>query len=180
MTDGQWASLSWNKAPIWGLRPDFYYWQTVACFLMWGALSDERTGLSFTIAAGPRQRCHSRVRVPCDSWPYFTVSDSRLPFSPSPTTRRATVKVFDPASTRDGRWRNSFGRSRCQETASGVCNRLRTLVFACHWCVRCNSMWYIQTAYKPFTNPYPVYKSHTTLDSDNNNNVLYSHVPINS
>jgi hypothetical protein len=24
-TDGHSASLSWNKAPIWGLRPDFYY-----------------------------------------------------------------------------------------------------------------------------------------------------------
>jgi hypothetical protein len=23
--DGQSDSLSWNKAPIWGLRPDFYY-----------------------------------------------------------------------------------------------------------------------------------------------------------
>jgi hypothetical protein len=31
---------------------------------MWGALSDERTGVSFAIAAGPRQRSHSRVRVP--------------------------------------------------------------------------------------------------------------------
>jgi hypothetical protein len=46
-TDGQSASLSWNKAPIWGLRPDLYYCQTVAVLLMWGALSDERTGLSF-------------------------------------------------------------------------------------------------------------------------------------
>jgi hypothetical protein len=54
---------------------------------MWGALSDERTGLSFTIAAGPRQRSHSRVRVSWDSGPYFTVSDSRLPFSSPPTTR---------------------------------------------------------------------------------------------
>jgi hypothetical protein len=45
-TDGQSASLSWNKAPIWGLRPDLYYCLTVAGFLMWGALSDERTGLS--------------------------------------------------------------------------------------------------------------------------------------
>jgi hypothetical protein len=35
-------------------------------------------GLSFTIAAGPRQRIHSQVRVPRDSWPYLTVSDSRL------------------------------------------------------------------------------------------------------
>jgi hypothetical protein len=39
------ASLSWNRAPIWGLRPDLYYCQTVAGLLMWGALSDERTGL---------------------------------------------------------------------------------------------------------------------------------------
>jgi hypothetical protein len=35
-----------------------------------------------------------------DSRPYFTVSDSRLPFSSPPTTRRVTVEVFDPASTR--------------------------------------------------------------------------------
>jgi hypothetical protein len=101
-TDGQSASLSWNKAPIWGLRPDFIC-STVAGLLMWGALSDERTGLSFTIAAGPRQRSHSRVRVPWDSRPYFTVSDTRLPFSSPPTTRRATVEVFDPASTRDSK-----------------------------------------------------------------------------
>jgi hypothetical protein len=44
--------VSWNKAPIWGLRPDLYYCQTVAGLLMLGAPSDERTGLSFTIAAG--------------------------------------------------------------------------------------------------------------------------------
>jgi hypothetical protein len=35
------------------------------------------------------------------SWPYFTVSDSRLPFSSPPTTRRVTVEVFDPTSTRE-------------------------------------------------------------------------------
>jgi hypothetical protein len=35
-------------------------------------------GLSFTIAAGPRQRSHSEVRVPRDS-SHFTVSDLRLP-----------------------------------------------------------------------------------------------------
>jgi hypothetical protein len=59
-TDGQSASLFWKKAPIWGLRPDFYCCQTVAGLLMWGTLSDERTGLSFTIAAGPRQHSHFR------------------------------------------------------------------------------------------------------------------------
>jgi hypothetical protein len=86
---------------MWGIRPDSYYCQTVAALLKWGALSDERTGLSFTIAAGPRQRSHSLVRVPWNSRPYFTVSDSRLPFSSPPTTRRVTVKVCDPTSARD-------------------------------------------------------------------------------
>jgi hypothetical protein len=87
---------------------------------MWGALSDERAGLSFTIAASPRQRSQSWVRVPWDSWTHFTVLDSRhpkpggpgpriyipqeqggpvLPFSSPPTTRRTTVEVFDPAYT---------------------------------------------------------------------------------
>jgi hypothetical protein len=46
---------------------------------MLGALYDERTGLSFTTAAGPRQRRHYRVPVPRDSLSYWTVSDSRLP-----------------------------------------------------------------------------------------------------
>jgi hypothetical protein len=91
-------------------------------------LSWERMGLSFTIAACPRQRSHSRVRVSRDSWPHFPVSDSRLhqpggpdpriyipqerggpvippgtgfPLSSPPTTRRDMVEVFDPATTRD-------------------------------------------------------------------------------
>jgi hypothetical protein len=67
---------------------------------MWGAFSDEDDGSIVYIAAGPRQRSHSRVRVPWDSQPYFTVSDSRLLFSSPSMTLRATVKVFDPASTR--------------------------------------------------------------------------------
>jgi hypothetical protein len=67
---------------------------------MWSALSDERTVLSFTIAASSRQGSHSRVQVPWDLQLYFTVSDSRLPFSSPPTTRMVTVEVFDPASTR--------------------------------------------------------------------------------
>jgi hypothetical protein len=56
--------------------------------------------MSFVYAAGPCQRSLSRVRVPRDSRPYFTVSDLRLPFSSPPTTRRVTVEVLDPASTR--------------------------------------------------------------------------------
>jgi hypothetical protein len=45
ISDGQSASLSWNKTPNWSSRPDFYYCETVACLLMWDDLSDERTGL---------------------------------------------------------------------------------------------------------------------------------------
>jgi hypothetical protein len=50
-------------------------------------LFDERTGLSFTTAADHRQRSHSRVLVPRDSWPYFTVSDSKLPKPGGPGPR---------------------------------------------------------------------------------------------
>jgi hypothetical protein len=91
----QLASLPWNKAPIWGLWPDLYYCQRVAGLFLWGALSDERTVLSYTIAAGPRHHSH-RVRVPWGLHPYFTVSDSRLLFSSPPTTRWTAVEVFDP------------------------------------------------------------------------------------
>jgi hypothetical protein len=74
-------------------------WHLRSCFL-WGALSDERTGLPFVYAAGSSKRSLSRVRVPWYSRPYFTVSDLRLPFSSPLTTRRVTLEVFDPASTR--------------------------------------------------------------------------------
>jgi hypothetical protein len=73
---------------------------TVTVLFLWGALSDERTGLSFIYSSGPCQRNLSLVRVPWDSRPYFTVSDLSLPFLSPPTTRRVTVEVFDPASTR--------------------------------------------------------------------------------
>jgi hypothetical protein len=79
-TDGRSASLSWSRAPIWGLPPEFYYCQTVAALLICGALSKERTGLSFTIVSGSRQRSSFRVWVPWDSRPYFTVSDRDFHF----------------------------------------------------------------------------------------------------
>jgi hypothetical protein len=52
--------------------------------LLWGALSGKRTGPSFIITADPRQRSHSRARVPWDSRPYFTALDSRLHFLSPP------------------------------------------------------------------------------------------------
>jgi hypothetical protein len=61
----------WNKATIWGLQPDFYYCETVLGLLMWGALSNERTGLLFTIAAGPCQRRFSISITKTDIQIYF-------------------------------------------------------------------------------------------------------------
>jgi hypothetical protein len=44
-------------------------------------------GLQFIIAAGPRQRNQSQVRLQRDSWPHFTVSNSRLPQPGGPGPR---------------------------------------------------------------------------------------------
>jgi hypothetical protein len=98
-TGGRSISKSWCRAPSAAHDQIFITLWLLRSLFSWGALPDERTGLSFVYAAGPRQRSHSRVRVPWDLRPYFIVSDSRLPFSSPPTTRRVTVEVFDPAST---------------------------------------------------------------------------------
>jgi hypothetical protein len=96
------ASHTWNKAPKCGLRSDFYYSQTDAGLLISGTLPDVRTGLSFSIAACSRQLSHSRVRVPLDSRSYFTLSDSRLPFSsPSMTKTEVTVPICVCISLRE-------------------------------------------------------------------------------
>jgi hypothetical protein len=73
------------------LRPtiNIFYFPTehLRLLSLCNILSDERMGLSFTIAIGPRQRSHSQVRVLRDSWPYFTASDSRLPKPGGPGPR---------------------------------------------------------------------------------------------
>jgi hypothetical protein len=85
---------------------------TVTVLFLWGAISDERPGPSFVCAAGPCQRNLSRVQVPWDLRPYFTVPDLRLPFSSPPTTRRITVGVFDPASMNEVYFITSGGSNR--------------------------------------------------------------------
>jgi hypothetical protein len=98
-TDEQSISKSWCRAPS-GAHDQILILFDSYGLALCGAFSDERKGLSFVYAAGLRQLSLSSVRVPWDSWPYFTVSDLRLPFSLPPTTCRVTVEVFDPASTR--------------------------------------------------------------------------------
>jgi hypothetical protein len=58
-------SSSWRQAP-WDSRPVISFSnRTLAVIVL--TLSDKRMGVSFTIAAGPRQRSHSQVRVPRNS-----------------------------------------------------------------------------------------------------------------
>jgi hypothetical protein len=75
MTDSQSTSVSWNKAPTWGLRPDIYNCQTVAGLLMWGSFSltcEEVCRLQLLLVLASTVILGSRVP--------FTVPDSRLPF----------------------------------------------------------------------------------------------------
>jgi hypothetical protein len=56
-TDGQSASLSWCQAPIWDPQPNFLLlpliiFRQVTDLLMWGALSDEKSGLSGQVLLG--------------------------------------------------------------------------------------------------------------------------------
>jgi hypothetical protein len=94
-----------------GAYADFNYCQSVAGLLMCGALSDERTDLSFTIVAGLRQRSHSRIQAPSDSRLYFTVSDSRLPVSSPPTTSWA-VHILKLERVLSGKFLSFFNLRR--------------------------------------------------------------------
>jgi hypothetical protein len=74
------------------------FWQLWFCFCGTPSLTMRR--VSFFTCYWPSPVQYSWVRVPLFSWPYFSVSYLGLPFSSPPTTRRVTVEVFDPASTR--------------------------------------------------------------------------------
>jgi hypothetical protein len=122
-TDGQFASLSCCHVPIWGPRPDFYCCHLWVCW--YGRPTDERKGLSFTVAAGlasaisidpeshvsrehlllsqiwDSPNLEGQVSVcitPGTGWPSYTHSHW-VPFLPPLTTHRATVDVSKPAST---------------------------------------------------------------------------------
>jgi hypothetical protein len=63
-------SSSWRQDP-WDSRPVIFSAEHLRSYSLCNILSDEMMGLSFTIAADPRQRGHSQVRIPRDSWPHF-------------------------------------------------------------------------------------------------------------
>jgi hypothetical protein len=64
-TDGQSPSLAWCQTPSWAKEHIFVTFRQFRVFFIWGTLSDERTCLSFIIAARKQQtRVYSvRVRV---------------------------------------------------------------------------------------------------------------------
>jgi hypothetical protein len=107
-TDGQSVSKSWYRAPS-GAHDQIFIsvWQIRSVSV--GRPLWREDGSVFVRAAGPCQRSLSRVLVPWDLRLYFTVSDLRLPFSSPLTTRRVTVEVFDPASTRVASVWNALG-----------------------------------------------------------------------
>jgi hypothetical protein len=51
------------SSPIWDSWLDIHYCLTVTVLFLWGALSDERTGVPFVYAAGPCQRSLSRNHI---------------------------------------------------------------------------------------------------------------------
>jgi hypothetical protein len=55
MTDGQSEACRGVKHPFMAQDQNLYYCLTIVGFLIRSTLSDERMGLSFTIAAGTRQ-----------------------------------------------------------------------------------------------------------------------------
>jgi hypothetical protein len=47
LTVSESVSTSWCRAPLWDMRPDITFCRSVAVLFVWGALSDDRTGLQF-------------------------------------------------------------------------------------------------------------------------------------
>jgi hypothetical protein len=104
-TDGQSASLSWNKAPIWGLWPDFLLLSD-SCFaglLMWVDVRSlwREDGSAVCNCCWPSPAQSFSGASPVGLATIFYCFRFETSFSSPPTTRRATVEVFDPASTRD-------------------------------------------------------------------------------
>jgi hypothetical protein len=93
------VSQSWYRAPS-GAHDQIFITCAIVSLVFLGCPLWREVGSVFLCAAGPCQRCISRVWVPWDSRPYFTVSDLRPPFWSPVTTRKVTVEVFYPDSTR--------------------------------------------------------------------------------
>jgi hypothetical protein len=84
--------------------------------------------------------------------PYFTVSDSRLPFSSPPRTRRVTVEVFYYASTRD--WTELPNELPVITWCGQETEHPFELFICCHLRIRCHG-----SAWSPNRCPATVYSA---------------------
>jgi hypothetical protein len=101
------------SSPVWGPRTNFCYCQRVAGLLTWGALSGDNfcwpsseqsfwgnTFYCLRFETPPTWRVRSPYLYPTGTgWRSYTPW-YWVPSSLPPTTHRATVEVFEPASTR--------------------------------------------------------------------------------
>jgi hypothetical protein len=93
----------------------------------------KRMGLSFTIAAVPRQCSHSQDRVPWDTWSHFTLSDSRFsqPGWPGPRIhipQEPGYPVMSPVASQGGigpRVHTGYKRGLYR----AVCHQMVTIIY---------------------------------------------------
>jgi hypothetical protein len=95
-----WRSVSLGVEPHLGLMTRYLLLFDNYGLVFVGRPLWREDGSVFYICCWPSPAWSFSGPIPWDSWPYFTDSDLRLPFSSPPTTRRVTVEVFEPASTR--------------------------------------------------------------------------------
>jgi hypothetical protein len=95
-TDSQSASVSWCRSSTWGPWPDFYYYRTLAVFLLRNVLPDERTVcnllVQFVVTLLTKyRRAHDHILL----------SHTRLPqhLGSSPCLRRRVAQLYPQALT---------------------------------------------------------------------------------
>jgi hypothetical protein len=122
-TDGQSVSLSWNKATFRVLRPEFSVRQLRVCWCGSLFLTRGRVfRLQFLLVLASAVILGSESREARDQ---ILMSQIRhFPFLSPPTTRRATVEVFDTSG--NSSCFITFGRPRTEQLIRGVTICLRT------------------------------------------------------
>jgi hypothetical protein len=123
MPDGSSASLSWNKAPIWGLRPHFYYCQTVGVFVDLGCSLWREDGSVIYNCCWPSSVQSFWGPSPLGLATIFYCLRFETPFSSPPMTRRFTVEVFETVSTRENKPQAPWDSRPVILFSNGPCRR---------------------------------------------------------
>jgi hypothetical protein len=99
-TDGQAASLSWSKAPIWGLRPDLYYLCDSYGLVLVGRPLWREVGSVFWMCCWPLPAQSFSGPSPLGLATIFYCLRFETSLFVASYDSQVTVEVFDPASTR--------------------------------------------------------------------------------